>query len=78
MTGEDPVVCKDSQSGIDPASVSDYKDSRGNDYVCIRLTSPSIYPGKLLAGHTLRKAGVWHIPHVVANSTAIVLKIYIP
>jgi hypothetical protein len=39
MTGEDPAVRKDSQSGRDPASVSDDKDSRGNDYVCIRLTS---------------------------------------
>jgi hypothetical protein len=60
MTGEDPAVRKDSQSGIDPASVSDDKDSRGNDYVCIRLTSPGIYPGKLFPGHALRKAGVWH------------------
>jgi hypothetical protein len=78
MTGEDPEVRKDSQSGIDPASVSDDKDSRENDYVCIRLTSPGIYPGKLLSGHTLREAGVWHSFQVVANPAAIVLKIYIP
>jgi hypothetical protein len=78
MTGEDPVVRKGSQSGIDPASVSSDKDFRGNYYVCIRLTSPGIYPGKLLAGHALREAGVGHSFQVVAYPAAIVLKIYIP
>jgi hypothetical protein len=78
MTGEDPAVCKDSHSDIDPASVSGDKNSRGNNYVRIRFTSPGIYPGKLLAGHALCKAGVWHSIHVVANPAAMVLKIYIP
>jgi hypothetical protein len=78
MIGEDPAVRKDSQSGINPASVSDDKDSRGNDYVCVRPTSPGIYSSKLLASHALRKAGVWHGFHAVANPAAIVLKIYIP
>jgi hypothetical protein len=78
MIAEDPAVRKDSQSGIDPASVSDDKDSRGIDYICIRLTSPGIYPGKLLASHALCKAGIWHSFEVVANPSAIVLKVYIP
>jgi hypothetical protein len=78
MIAEYPVVHKDSHSGIDPVSVSDDKDSRGMNYVCIRLTSPGIYPGKLLASHALCKAGIWHSFEVVANPSAIVFKIYIP
>ena len=77
MIVEYPVVHKDSRSGIDPASVSDDKDSGGIDYVCIRLTSPSIYPGKLPASHALCKAGIWQSFEVVANPSAIVFKIYI-
>ena len=78
MIAEDPVVRKDSRSDIDPASVSDDKDFRGIDYVCIRPTSPGIYPRKLLASHALCKAGIWHSFELVANPSAIVLKIYIP
>jgi hypothetical protein len=78
MIAEDPVARKDWQFGIDPAPVSGDKDSNGIDYVCIRPTSPGIYPGKLLASHTLCKPGIWHSFEVVANPSAIVFKIYIP